>query len=192
MGAGVIPFAVHRDEVYCLFHKTFSGRRAGCLVDFGGNQDPGEGFRQTAIREFIEETEGMYLAEDVSRVVLTNALLAEQTGMLDKLFADTLGDHPGWYCDRRVESERTGKSWRTFFIRFPYRELAPMNREWERDGGRRFKKRRELVWVPAAELLHLFESAPERLWKRVRRLDQPGRIVRAICDTVALSRQGNG
>ena len=36
MGAGVIPFAVDAGEIQFLFQKTFSGRKVGYLIDFGG------------------------------------------------------------------------------------------------------------------------------------------------------------
>jgi len=42
MGASVIPFCHGQGKVSFLFHKTFSGRRAGCLVDFGGGGSEGE------------------------------------------------------------------------------------------------------------------------------------------------------
>ena len=64
-GAGVIPFCVRDRQVLFLFHKTFSGRRAGHLVDFGGGGETGESHTQTAIREFIEETETMYFSENI-------------------------------------------------------------------------------------------------------------------------------
>ncbi|MCP4391927.1 MAG: NUDIX domain-containing protein, partial [Gammaproteobacteria bacterium] len=67
MGAGLIPFCVNERNVHFLFHKTFSGRRAGYLVDFGGGRHDGETYRQTAVREFVEETDTMFLASDLSR-----------------------------------------------------------------------------------------------------------------------------
>ena len=36
MGAGVIPFAEQDDKVCFLFQTTFSGRKTGHLIDFGG------------------------------------------------------------------------------------------------------------------------------------------------------------
>ena len=65
MGAGVIPFCVKDGQVLFLFQKTFSGRKAGHLVDFGGGGERGESHRQTAIREFIEETETMYFSGNI-------------------------------------------------------------------------------------------------------------------------------
>ena len=53
MGAGVIPFAVLDSEVFFLFQKTFTGRKVGHLIDFGGGLGAGEDYQETAIREFV-------------------------------------------------------------------------------------------------------------------------------------------
>jgi len=168
MGAGVIPFCEQDTQLLFLFHKTFSGRRAGQLVDFGGGAEQGENHRQTAIREFIEETETMYFAENLHDASLTQARIQAQTPLLESLFDRTLQSHPDWWCRR----EQGGKSrdWKTFFIEFEYRDVTAMNREWQRDAGKRFSKRRELLWIPADSLCDLYEYSPDRLWKRVRQL----------------------
>ena len=72
------------------------------------------------------------------------------------------------------------KQWKTFFVEFPYRDIEALNREWEADTDGRFKKRRELVWVSADELLAIYETDPERLWKRVRQLENASSTVRSI------------
>ncbi len=36
MGAGVIPLVVKDGEILFLFQQTFSGRKVGYLIDFGG------------------------------------------------------------------------------------------------------------------------------------------------------------
>jgi 8-oxo-dGTP pyrophosphatase MutT (NUDIX family) len=65
MGAGVIPFSVSEGKVYFLFQTTFTGRKVGYYIDFGGGLDAGENFREAAIREFVEETETMYFSDNV-------------------------------------------------------------------------------------------------------------------------------
>ncbi len=65
MGAGVIPLAIKNGELLFLFQKTFSGREIGYLIDFGGGLGDGEDFRATAMREFVEEAETMYLTYDL-------------------------------------------------------------------------------------------------------------------------------
>jgi hypothetical protein len=54
------------------------------------------------------------------------------------------------------------------------------NCEWEGDKIGRFKKRHELVWVEAGELLTIYENAPDKLWKRVRQLENLIETVRSI------------
>jgi len=180
MGAGVIPFCVHDRQVLFLFHKTFSGRRAGHLVDFGGGGEPGESFRQTAIREFIEETETMYFAENIHTAALTQTSLQTQTPLLESLFDRTLSRHPDWYCRR--ERGRKGKAgaWDTYFIEFEYRDVSDMNREWALDAGKRFSKRRELVWISADKLYGIYENTPDSLWKRVRQLVDAKETIQSI------------
>ena len=79
-----------------------------------------------------------------------------------------------WY------TEAVGKLWQTFFIEFPYRDIEELNREWEIDKVGRFKKRRELVWVAADELLAIYDNAPDKLWKCVRQLENATETVHSI------------
>ena len=67
-----------------------------------------------------------------------------------------------------------------FFIEYPYRDIKVLNREWVTDTVGRFKKRRELVWVSADELLALYENAPDKLWKRVQQLENATETIRSI------------
>ncbi|NNJ95083.1 MAG: NUDIX domain-containing protein [Halobacteria archaeon] len=176
MGAGVVPFCVSDGEVRFLFHKTFSGRRAGCLVDFGGGAEPGESYRQTAMREFVEETETMFFAENPAQVSRSRQRIESQLALVGALFDRTLDRHPDWWCSRRGGQ----RDWKTFFIEFEYRDVAAMNREWQADDGARFTRRRELVWVPAATLCSYYKSSPERLWKRVRQLQGAVKTIQSI------------
>ena len=184
MGAGVIPFCVKDRQLLFLFHKTFSGRRAGTLVDFGGGAEPGENHRQTAIREFIEETETMFFSGKLHEASLTPARIQAQTPLLESLFERTLKNHPGWWCRASGKSEKP-RDWKTFFIEFECRDVTAMNREWERDAGSRFAKRRELLWIPADSLCDLYEHSPDRLWKRVRQLIDAQQTIHSIIDCMA-------
>ncbi|MEW8506976.1 MAG: hypothetical protein AB2598_09740 [Candidatus Thiodiazotropha sp.] len=181
MGAGVIPFAVLDSTVYFLFQSTFSGRKTGYLIDFGGGLGEGEGYRQTAVREFVEETETMYFSGDQQRACRDDEQVNSQIPIVESLFEKTLAPYPDWWCDRLPP-----KRWRTYFIEFPYREVESMNLAWQQDATGRFKKRRELNWVSADDLLYLYEYMPERLWKRVRQLDQAPELIRRI---VSVKRQ---
>ncbi|MEN8205492.1 MAG: hypothetical protein ABFS24_05715 [Pseudomonadota bacterium] len=180
MGAGVIPFAVSECKVYFLFQITFTGRKAGYLVDFGGGLGAGEGYRETAIREFIEETETMYFSDDVQQASRTVERVMNQTPVVEALFDETLVAHPDWCCRRAPGNPLKPKRWKTFFIEFPHRDIVELNQEWEADRVGRFKKRRELVWVAADELLTIYENAPDKLWKRVRQLENATETVHSI------------
>ena len=180
MGAGVIPFAVYDSNVCFLFQTTFTGRKAGFLIDFGGGQGAGENYRETAIREFVEETETMYFSTDVSHASRTVERVNNQIPVVAALFDATLAVHPDWWCRRQPGDPLHPKLWKTYFIEFPYRDIGELNRAWATDTAGRFKKRRELVWVAADELLDLYETAPDRLWKRVRQLEHATKTIHAI------------
>jgi len=180
MGAGVIPFSVSGCKVYFLFQTTFTGRKAGYLIDFGGGQEVGEGYRKTAIREFIEETETMYFSDNVRQATRTVERINSQIPIVEALFDETLAANPHWWCRRMPGNPLRPKQWKTFFIEFPYRDIEALNREWEADKAGRFKKRRELVWVEASKLIAIYDKAPEKLWKRVRQLENAPEIVHAI------------
>ena len=185
MGAGVIPFTVIDGEVAFLFQTTFSGRKAGYLIDFGGGLGAGEDFRETAIREFVEETETLYFAEDVRQAHRTVESVNRQISIVSDLFDDTLSVHPDWWCRRAPGDPENPKDWKTFFIEFPYRDIDVLNREWAADDAGRFKKRRELIRVTGSELLAIYEDAPEKLWKRVRQLENARQTVSAILQSKA-------
>ena len=180
MGAGVIPFAVSDCKVYFLFQTTFAGRKAGYLVDFGGGLGASEDYREAAIREFVEETETMYFSDDIQQASRIVERVRKQTPIVEALFNKTLSVQPDWWCRRAPGNPLHPKLWKTFFIEFPYRDIGELNREWAADKVGRFKKRRELAWVAAAELLAIYENSPDKLWKRVRQLENASEIVRAI------------
>ena len=180
MGAGVIPFSVQDRKVYFLFQTTFSGRTTGHLIDFGGGVNADENARSCAIREFIEETETMYFSKNVGRARRSAAAVRQQIPIVEALFEETLALHPDWWCRRAPGNPLKPKRWKTFFVEFPYRDVETLNREWKADEAGRFKKRRELFWVETNALLSIYENAPEKLWKRVRQLENATAIIRAI------------
>ena len=180
MGAGVIPFSVSEGKVYFLFQTTFTGRKVGYYIDFGGGLDAGENYREAAIREFVEETETMYFSDNVQQAIRTEERIKHQIPIVEALFDETLSEHPHWWCKRAPGNHPTPKLWRTFFIEFPHRDIEELNREWAADNVGRFKKRRELVWVAGRELLTIYGNAPEKLWKRVRQLKNATEKVQSI------------
>ena len=180
LGAGVIPLAVKDGEVLFLFQRVFSGRKNGYLIDFGGGLATGEGYLETAIREFIEETETMYFSDDIKRASRTAENVSSQVPLVEQLFERTLRAYPDWWCKRQSENPLRPKDWRTYFIEFPYRDISALNREWKSDTSGRFRKRRQMIWVSADELLGLFNSEPGKLWKRVRQLENLSQRVHSI------------
>jgi 8-oxo-dGTP pyrophosphatase MutT (NUDIX family) len=179
-GAGVLPFALHEDRLLFLFHRTFSGRRAGLLVDFGGGSQAAETAIETAAREFVEETEGLFLAPDTRRAARAGSEYRRQFREMQALLVRTQEAHADWWCRRLVQPGKQAKDWRTYFVEVGYRDVSAMNAAWAADAGRRFKKRRELLWMPADQLLEIFARRPEQLWKRVRELDSAPDVIIAI------------
>lgn len=55
-----------------------------------------------------------------------------------------------------------------------------MNKAWAEDLSGRFKKRRELLWLTAEQLLDIIDNRPEMLWKRLREYEGMREIVLAI------------
>ena len=180
MGAGVIPFTVISGTVNFLFQKTFTGRKVGCFIDFGGGLGDGENYRETAIREFIEETETMYFSSEIQQASRTVERVNRQIPVVAALFEKTLAAHPDWCCRRAPGNPLKPKQWKTFFIEFPYRDISTLNHEWETDTVNRFKKRRELFWVSGHKLLDIYDHAPDKLWKRVRQLENARETIESI------------
>lgn len=180
MGAGVLPFSVVGDELRFLFQTVFAGRKTGFLNDFGGGVGDGESPRECAVREFIEETETMYFAEDPMRATRTAESVGAQMPLVEALFEATLSDHPDWWCRRAPGDSRKPKDWTTYFIEVPHRDVVPLNRAWKDDPTGRYKKRRELIWLTVDELLSIYAADPQRLWKRVRQLEGAPDLIQRI------------
>jgi 8-oxo-dGTP pyrophosphatase MutT (NUDIX family) len=180
MGAGVIPVAVDKGVVHFLFQKTFSGRKVGHLIDFGGGLGDEEDYRTTAIREFVEETETMYFAEDLEAAYRSEERISAQIPVVEALFEHTLSAHPDWWRRRNPGNPKKPRDWRTYFIVFPYHDVSAMNNKWETDTSGRFKKRRELIWIPSATLLKIYAVSPGYLWKRVRQLEDTETLIHDI------------
>ncbi len=179
-GAGVIPFARVDDTACFLFHKTFSGRRAGLLVDFGGGSRAGETQYQTAAREFVEETEAMFFADSCNDDSDRQAQMKSQYQLMLQLIENTQRKHPQWWCRRSSVNDDKPRDWKTYFVEVDYKAPDEMNTAWAEDKHGRFKKRRELLWMTAEQLLDAFDNRPEKLWKRVRELEGASHIVRVI------------
>lgn len=180
MGAGVIPLTVKDGEVLFLFQRTFTGRKVGYLIDFGGGLSDKEDYRATAVREFVEETETMYLADNLQLAFRSEDRVKKQVKVVEEIFERTLLLHPDWWCRRDPGNSKKPKDWRTYFIEFPFRDNAILNNEWASDTTGRFKKRRELLWISAENLLNIYNNSPLKLWKRVRQLENAETLIREI------------
>lgn len=60
MGAGFLPVAIHHGKLYFLFGRENKYADTPGYADFGGGTDNKEGFLETALREFTEETTGFF------------------------------------------------------------------------------------------------------------------------------------
>lgn len=178
-GAGVIPFAHADGTSWFLFHKTFTGRRAGLLVDFGGGSRRGESQVETAAREFIEETDAMFFAKNCDDDLAS--LFHSQYALMLQLIEQTQQNHPNWW------SSRPGRNWKTFFVEVKYRELADINSAWAQDRTGRFRKRRELLWLKAERLLDIINDQPGDLWKRLRQYQGMRETIQAIVKAGSVS-----
>jgi 8-oxo-dGTP pyrophosphatase MutT (NUDIX family) len=180
MGAGVLPFVYRDGDVWFLMQTVFSGRKAGFLNDFGGGVADGESACRAAAREFIEETETLFLSASPAEARRTTALVDAQMPIVESLFDETLSRHPDWWCERLTTNPAKPKCWKTFFIEFPFRDVEPLNRLWADDADGRYRKRRELHWISAATLIGFYRYQPQRLWKRVRQLGGAEDLIRVI------------
>ena len=61
MGAGVLPIAFYKGNIYFLFSREYinSTDDGGLWSDFGGSKDKNESHKETAIRECCEEADSI-------------------------------------------------------------------------------------------------------------------------------------
>ena len=62
MGGGILPFTIYKDKYLFLMGREYrtnpKNKDNGLWSDFGGASDKNETYKDTAIREGFEETEG--------------------------------------------------------------------------------------------------------------------------------------
>lgn len=90
MGAGILPVALHNNELYFLFGKEnrFEKSAPG-FADFGGGTDSGETYLETATREGAEELTGFLGDQQDLKRVLTKSgtfILDYKTENTEKLY----------------------------------------------------------------------------------------------------------
>lgn len=73
MGAGFLPFTIHRKQVYFLFSRECKKTSKNKWSDFGGSKEKNETVIETASREGFEETDGLFgNQDDVRELIETN------------------------------------------------------------------------------------------------------------------------
>ena len=187
MSAGLIPFCKLAGQAHFLFQKTFTGRKVGYYIDFGGGSNPGETATATAAREFVEETATLFFSEDLKNARRTELTVRVQSQQVLTMLSETLNKHPDWWSKRRPNANGKQKDWQTFFMQVSHRDVEPLNIAWQFDTTNRFKKRRELHWVSGDQLLQFYAEEPRRLWKRVRELERGPDIVKAITTSLQVT-----
>ena len=101
-GAGVIPFSTAHGKVQFLLQTVFSGRKTGYLNDFGGGLGKGEDYRAAAIREFVEETETMYFADDVAHAWRSRERIESQLPRVAERCGIRMASRSKWYSGDRT------------------------------------------------------------------------------------------
>lgn len=79
MGAGILPMAIRDGTPYYLFGREGLGQDKGYWSDFGGGKERGESFRDTALREAHEESDGILGTKEAIRELLDKHLIDQIT-----------------------------------------------------------------------------------------------------------------
>ena len=77
MGAGVLPFAIHKGHIYFLFSREYINANVdpGLWSDiFGGKEEKNETVKETAIRECYEESNGFMGSKHNIKKLINNSL----------------------------------------------------------------------------------------------------------------------
>ena len=64
MGGGILPVALHNNQMYFLFSQEEKTKDNNKWSDFGGSREGSESHYQTAMREGYEESSGFFGSED--------------------------------------------------------------------------------------------------------------------------------
>tara|TARA_B100001093_G_scaffold519549_1_gene609070 strand:- start:1816 stop:2304 length:489 start_codon:yes stop_codon:yes gene_type:complete len=79
MGAGILPFTIYKNKYLFLMGREFrtnpNNKDNGLWSDFGGASDKDETYKETAIREGFEETEGFIgNKKDIEKLIKNNTI----------------------------------------------------------------------------------------------------------------------
>tara|TARA_B100001093_G_scaffold360810_1_gene345511 strand:+ start:3389 stop:3865 length:477 start_codon:yes stop_codon:yes gene_type:complete len=74
MGAGILPITFYKGKIYFLFGRETLGiwKDSGLWSDFGGAKDGKETYKETAIREGWEESDGVLGNKSIIRDLIEN------------------------------------------------------------------------------------------------------------------------
>ena len=78
MGAGILPFTIYRNKYLFLMGREYikgKSKCSGLWSDFGGASDKNETYKETAVREGFEETEGFIgNKKDIEKLIKNNTI----------------------------------------------------------------------------------------------------------------------
>ncbi len=146
-GAGILPFSIQCENgnktLYFLFHRTFSGKKANTLIDFGGawEEELGEDSFRTAAREFSEETCGIFFPDfkiitEAERILNSfqyfDAKLRQKEGIWESCVPCPNKGYPHYNL---------------FLMEIPYRDEEELNALLGTA-----EKKRELLWVKGEDI----------------------------------------
>ena len=74
MGAGILPITFYKEKIYFLFGREAVGiwKDSGLWSDFGGAKDGKETYKETAIREGWEESDGVLGNKSIIKHLIEN------------------------------------------------------------------------------------------------------------------------
>jgi hypothetical protein len=182
-GAGILPYAIDsKGNVNFLLHRTFKGKKARYLIDFGGsisNDDCADSAPPlfTAIREFCEETAGLITSENLDDIQqnLENYFsknnsepfyfdnnITEETVQSSKLVKDAITSLYKHFKQQEEIIHTINNTYMLYFIEIKYIDLTLINEIFLKI----FKKIREFRWVSATDILT--NQTPLPLYDRAR------------------------
>ena len=113
MGAGILPMAIKNGTPYYLFSREGMGKDKGYWSDFGGGREKGETFRETAVREASEESDGVLGTKDNINKLLDESVIDQITMggyRLYIVYVEFDSDAPSLFRRRYLRAKKTRPS----------------------------------------------------------------------------------
>ena len=150
-GAGLMPICLHplRNEPCVLMYERFTGGKTGFIVDCGGAKETSdESSLQCAVREFSEETFGIF-ADDTAAGVDSERIATS----LEYLTNDMARKKQ----HLTLEVSNPPHTYHIIITPIHFASLKALNRRMDgSDGG----KRKEFTWVPLKDII----EEKDQLW----------------------------